>query len=180
MATQIFFSEKQRFRQIWLWVVLLSLDAFSFYAFYNQVINKHQFGNRPMSNNDLLFALVLLVVLTLLFFVLRLDTEINSDGIYVRFYPFQQTFKKYTWNEMQAAFVRQYNPIGDYGGRGIRFGFLGKGRAYNISGNKGIQIIFNDNRKLLIGTLKPEEASEALKKAGHPGTSNPSRARYSS
>ncbi|MDP4213062.1 MAG: hypothetical protein Q8926_10575 [Bacteroidota bacterium] len=167
MAAQILFSEKQRFRQIWLWVVLLSLDTFFLYATYGQVINKHPLGNHPMSNDGVLFATGLMLFLSFLFSILRLDTEIRGDGIYIRIFPFQQAFKRYAWNDIQAAFVRQYNPIAEYGGWGIRFGFLGKGRAYNMSGDKGIQIIFKDNKKLLIGTLKPEEASEALRKAGH-------------
>jgi hypothetical protein len=77
------------------------------------------------------------------------------------------TFKKYSWDKIAKSFVRQYNPIIEYGGWGLRLGLFGKNRAYNISGKEGIQLVFHDHKKLLVGTNKPEEATNALKKAGH-------------
>jgi hypothetical protein len=123
-----------------------------------------------MSNEALLIATGIMFLSSLLFYTLRLDTEINSNGIYIRFFPFHLSYKKYAWDEIEACFVREYNPIAEYGGWGIRLGLFGKGRAFNVSGNKGIQLVFKNNKKLLIGTSKPVEASEAIKKAGHPGT----------
>jgi len=38
--------------------------------------------------------------------------------------------------------------------------------AYNVSGNKGIQLVFTNGRKLLIGTKRPEEVKEILEKLG--------------
>ncbi|MCQ0110186.1 hypothetical protein JGC31_01235 [Zhouia sp. CL16] len=58
--------------------------------------------------------------------------------------------------------VIKYNPIKDYGGYGWRIGFRGKGKALNIRGNKGIQIIYKNNKKLLIGTQKPELADKTI------------------
>lgn len=55
----------------------------------------------------------------------------------------------------------------DYGGWGFRFGLFGKGRALNVSGNKGIQLVLTDGTRLLIGTNKPDEARQALQLIGH-------------
>lgn len=52
----------------------------------------------------------------------------------------------------------------DYGGWGLRLGFFGKGRAYNISGNIGMQIVFKDGKKLLIGTQKSAEIKSFLER----------------
>jgi hypothetical protein len=52
----------------------------------------------------------------------------------------------------------------EYGGWGIRMGRNNK--AYNVSGNIGIQIIFNDESKLLIGTNEPEEIANVLLRLG--------------
>jgi hypothetical protein len=54
----------------------------------------------------------------------------------------------------------------EYGGWGLRLGILGKGTAFNVSGDKGLQLEFIDNKKLLIGTKKPEELTETLNKIG--------------
>jgi hypothetical protein len=48
----------------------------------------------------------------------------------------------------------------------LRYGLSAKGKAYNVSGNQGIQLVFKDGNSLLIGTQKPNEASAALQKAG--------------
>jgi len=80
------------------------------------------------------------------------------------FFPFHLTLKKYSWDNIQRFSVRQYDPITEYGGWGFRFGFLTKGMAFNVSGNKGIQLVLKNGSRLLIGTNKPDEASETLKK----------------
>ena len=57
--------------------------------------------------------------------------------------------------------VRQYKPLSEYGGWGLRYGSSGK--AYNVSGNIGIQLHFKDGSTLLIGTNKKEEVEVVLK-----------------
>jgi len=167
MNNDILFTEQQRFRQIWVWLMLIGINGLFLYGIYQQVISGQQWGNKPMSDTGLFVALGSTVLLTILFFILRLDTEIKRDGIYVRFFPFRLSFKKYSWDKVSKSFVKQYNPIMDYGGWGIRFGLFGKGRALNVSGNKGIQIVLTDGTRLLIGTNKPDEAKQALQQVGH-------------
>ncbi|MBE9601319.1 hypothetical protein [Pedobacter sp. MC2016-24] len=67
---------------------------------------------------------------------------------------------------MTKSFVRKYSPLTEYGGWGIRFGLFGQGNAFNVSGNEGLQLEFNDHTKLLIGTKKPAELTETLNKIG--------------
>jgi hypothetical protein len=38
----------------------------------------------------------------------------------------------------------------EYGGWGIKYGKMGK--AYNVSGNRGVQLEFTDGKRLLIGS----------------------------
>ena len=67
---------------------------------------------------------------------------------------------------MSKCYVREYSPIAEYGGWGLRGGFFGKGSALNVSGNKGLQLELKNNKKILIGTNKPKELSETLSKIG--------------
>src|SRR6185437_4160602 len=115
----------------------------------------------------LLVPVIVVLLITLLFSVLRLDTEIREDGVYVRFFPLRVNFRKYPWEDIEKIFVRKYRPLLEYGGWGIRFSLSGNGRALNVSGNKGIQLVLPNNAKLLIGTNKPEEAALALSNSGH-------------
>jgi hypothetical protein len=67
---------------------------------------------------------------------------------------------------LTKSYVRQYSPIAEYGGWGLRLGLFGKGQAYNVSGDKGLQLEFTTGQRLLIGTNKPEELNTVLLSIG--------------
>jgi hypothetical protein len=166
MNNEILFTESQRFKQWWLWLILLGINGFFIYGLYEQVVAGQQFGNKPMSDTELFITCGLFFLFTILFFNFRLDTEIRSNGIYVRFFPIHFTYKYYPWSKISKLYIRQYSPIIEFGGWGIRLELFGKGKAYNISGDRGLQLIFTDNKKLLIGTNKPDELAQTLDKLG--------------
>lgn len=166
MDNEILFTERQRFRQWWLWFILLGINGLFLFGVIKQVVGGEPYGDKPMSNTGLIITTALTVFLTFLFVSFRLETIIRKDGIYVRFFPFHLKFRHYAWETLTKCYVRQYAPIAEYGGWGLRYGFMGKGKALNVSGNKGLQLEFTDNKKLLIGTNKPDELTEILKKLG--------------
>src|ERR1035437_9293924 len=155
--SETLFSEEQKFNQWWLWLILVGVNGELLYGFFKQVIGGEPFGNKPMGNTEILIAMGVIFLVTALTYNLRLETRIKKDVIYVRFFPFHLSFKHFRWERISESFVRQYNPIMEYGGWGIRFGFFGKGKAFNVSGNKRIQLIFTNVRKLLIWTNRPDE-----------------------
>jgi hypothetical protein len=166
MDKETVYTESQRFKQWRLWLILLGVNGLLFFGVFKQVIGGQQFGDKPMSNTGLLITTGLTLALIVLFINFRLETIIKKDGIYVRFFPFHLKFKHYTWESLTKSFVRQYSPLTEYGGWGLRLGLFGKGTAFNVSGNKGLQLEFINNKKLLIGTNKPEELNESLSKLG--------------
>lgn len=166
MTNEILFTERQRFKQWWLWLILLGVNAIFLFGIFKQVFAGEQFGDKPMSNTGIVIAAGLIFFLTILFVNFRLDTIIKKDGIYVRFFPFHMKFKHYAWEKLTKSYVRQYSPITEYGGWGLRLGSFGNGAAFNVSGNKGLQLEFKENKKLLIGTNRPEELKETLNKIG--------------
>jgi hypothetical protein len=153
MAPALLFSEKQQFRQWWLWLSLLLVAASPLMI-------------RSADKSLLLLSSSVFFVLALFFFMLRLETEIRTDGIYVRFFPFHTRFKRYAWTSMKACYVRQYSPLWEYGGWGLRFSLTGNGSAYNVSGTEGLQLVFLDGSRLLIGTRQPEKIKALLTKMG--------------
>ncbi|MDH4091745.1 MAG: DUF6141 family protein [Cyclobacteriaceae bacterium] len=166
MDNEILFTERQRFSQWWLWIILIGINGLFLFGVFKQLVLGQQFGSKPMSNMGLLFAWGLTLLLTILFNTFRLDTQIRKDGIYVRFFPVHLSFRHYAWDKIKKSFIRQYSPIGEYGGWGLRLGIFGSGRAFNVSGDKGLQLEFFDDRKLLIGTAKPDQLNEILTKIG--------------
>lgn len=114
---------------------------------------------------ELYWGLMVIVVtyipIFLLFLYSKLYTEISSKWIAVRFFPLQK-LKVYTWDDLEKVYVRQYKPILEYGGWGLRG--MGSNRALNVSGNWGMQLVFKNGKKLLIGTKNPAEIENVLKK----------------
>jgi hypothetical protein len=164
MVNEVLFTERQRFKQWWLWLILLGINGLFLFGVFKQVIGGQQFGDNSMSNAGLLITTGLTIALTILLVNFRLDTTIKKDGIYVRFFPFHLKFKYYNWDSLTKSFIRQYSPLSEYGGWGLRG--LSKNRALSVSGDKGLQLEFKDNKRLLIGTNKPEEITETLNKIG--------------
>tara|TARA_R110002051_G_scaffold222134_2_gene285773 strand:- start:71 stop:526 length:456 start_codon:yes stop_codon:yes gene_type:complete len=135
------------------------------YGIIQQIIYKNPMGDKPMTDAGLIFFTVSMFFLTLLIFFIKLTTKIDEKGIHYQFYPFQLSIKKIPWNELAKVGVRTYLPISEFGGWGLRGGFFfnkGKEKAVNISGNIGIQLIFKNGKKLLIGTQKKQEVESVL------------------
>lgn len=158
MHTKKIFVEVQYFRQWWIWLILLLLVADLAWSAYH-LLSANQAASE--STMTLLFGIVLPLLVVLLFVVMRLETEIREDGIYVRFFPFHLKFRKHDWREIDKMYLREYKPIREYGGWGIRG--LGKNRALNVSGNMGLQLELKSGKKLLIGTGRSDEISHILK-----------------
>lgn len=124
------------------------------------------FGESEWENVGLLIGFFMMLVISMLFFFLRLETKISEEGILVRFYPIQLKFRQYKWEDIDQIYLREYSPITEYGGWGIRYSFTGNGKALNVSGRNGLQLVFKDGRKLLIGTNKSEDLMQVLSVLG--------------
>lgn len=163
------FKEEQRFTQSWLILILIIAIIGPFcigvYGIIQQIFLKHPFGDNPMSDLGLLFFTFVMFCLSLLIFFFKLSTRIDEIGIHYQFFPVHFSLKTIPWSELKVVKVRKYLPISEFGGWGFRSGFFGnkgKEKAINISGNIGIQLVFKNGKKLLIGTQKKEEAKRVL------------------
>lgn len=168
MDQTILFSEKQRFTQWWIWLILIGINGMFVYALITQVFYDIQFGDNPMSDTGLWISFTISVLFTFFMFNLRLETIIRKEGIYVRFFPIHFKAKFISWEKVKSVNVRQYSPMKEYGGWGIKYSRLGNGRAFSVSGKSGLQLEFRDGEKLLIGTEKGEVLMTVLQKMGIP------------
>jgi hypothetical protein len=164
--SQLYFCETQRFNQPWIWALNLVMVAFFVYLIIMQLVLDKPVGNNPAP--DFLLVLLFLIPFGIiaLFYFIRLETEIRRDGIHYRFPPFIRKIRTYRWEDIKQCYVRKYNPIWEYGGWGYRVAGKKSGVACNVSGNMGIQIELKNGKKILLGTRKPEEVKEALRKSG--------------
>lgn len=110
-------------------------------------------------------GILLPVGIGLLVWFATLETEVRQDGLYIRYIPFHRHFKSFKAEELSEYHARTYRPILEYGGWGIRYGW--RGRAYNVSGNRGVQLVFRNGRRVLIGSSKPSELEAAIRSIVH-------------
>ena len=154
------FSETQRFTQWWLWAVLLVSLIIVVSAHF--VMEHTVDGNKIAFHSAISFApLVLILMIIILFAAIRLNTTIDANGISYQFSPIHIKPRTLSWDEIDRAYIRQYSPLGEYGGWGIRYTF-GNGKAYNIAGNMGLQLELKNGKKILLGTQKHDEIRELL------------------
>jgi len=156
-----FYREVQRFRQPWLWLLIAAVSGVSIWSFVQQIIMDKPFGQNPAPDvGVVIIAVIFGLAFPSLFYAINLTTEVRSDGLYVRFFPFHLKFRRIAAESLTRYEVQTYRPIRDYGGWGIRYGRGGK--AYNVSGNCGVMLELSDGGRLLIGSQKPEELANAI------------------
>lgn len=160
----VFFRETQKFRFIILWIFLFGLSGFTLYGLIQQVFLGNPFGNNPASNTGVVFIFLIFGVgFPLFFYLLTLRTEVRKDAIYYMFTPLHIRWQKIFLYDIKQYEIKKYNPFWEYGGYGIRYSFQGK--AYNVSGNIGIEFELNNGKRILIGTQDPEKFMKAINEA---------------
>ena len=144
-----------------MWGLVLFVGGIAWYGGVQQIILKKPFGNNPAPDGIMIMLWVIFGgFFPALFFALKLVTEVRSDGLYIRFFPLQFHAHKISFDEMKSFEIRRYSAIKEYGGYGIRYGKSGK--AYNISGGRGVQFEFHEGKPLLVGSQRCEEFVAAL------------------
>ena len=160
-STYCFYREVQRFRQPWLWLLIAGIFGVTVWGFVQQIVLGRPFGQNPAPDTMMMvMALVFGIAFPVLFLAGNLTVEVRSDGLYYRFFPFHWSFRRISAETLSKHEVHKYRPIRDYGGWGIRYGREGK--AYNVSGDRGVMLELSDGSRLLIGSQKPEELVNAI------------------
>ena len=144
---ELLFEERQKFTQWWLWVILLSFPIISVGRFDDNEIN--------------LYYVLIGLAIPLLFYLFELRIKVNEDGLHYQFFPFHLKFHAIKMDEIESFKAMEYSPLKEYGGWGIKYGF--KGKAYNVSGNKGVKIFLKNGSNIMFGSQNHKELAKALK-----------------
>jgi hypothetical protein len=150
---------------VWLvfGAVLLTVDGLMAWGMVTQLALGNSWGDHAMPDValGLLGGLVigLSLVLAYALAALRLVIEVREDALYVRFAPF--VTRRIPFSQIVRTEARTYSPVFEYGGWGIRW-MPGRGWAYNVSGNRGVQLELSGRKKLMLGTRRPEQLARAI------------------
>lgn len=140
------FTERQRFRQWWIWALLGGVALAMLLA-----------GPAAW------LGVAALTPIGAFVYSLRLRTEVRDDGVYYRLWPLHRSFRRIEWAEIERYEAETYHPIREFGGWGVRWA---PGRiAYTVSGNRGVRIERGEGRTVLLGSQRPEAFAEAIEAA---------------
>jgi hypothetical protein len=165
MATQqteneILFEETQTFRQPWLWALLLGIVSVAAAFFVGQMLAEPE--KVPVLLTPALMFFAVWAAALFFLYILKLDLKVDGEHVHVRFWPLMK--KHIPLADIAQYEVRTYRPILEYGGWGLRYSPWG-GTAFNVRGNRGVQLVLASGRRILIGSQMPEALAAAIARA---------------
>lgn len=155
------FREVQWMRRVvWVMVLILGITVLSWYSFIQQIILGRPFGSQPGPDWSvwLLWA-VFGLVFPAMFYIMRLVVEVRADHVYIRYYPIMR--RRIPLAQIDHVEARRYNPIGEYGGWGIKGWWLGR-ISYTVSGTRGVELTLRNGRRVMIGSRRADELATAI------------------
>jgi hypothetical protein len=162
---KILFSEVQRFSLLLIMpLVLLFLVAIGLEG--HMIFRPALVGEEPWPVWALpvsILGIAINIAVTVILIFLKLETRVETDALYLRFFPFHILYKKISFDDIALVYARTYQPLSEFGGWGIKWGSNGK--AYNVSGNRGVQLELKDGKKILIGSQYANELAAQLQEA---------------
>lgn len=163
------YFERQKVNKLFTAIIVIFaglLPIGSYVYYYYLLISKFK---EPVSSKEMslfvlsgIIVLILSIFITYLFLNLKLELKIYKDGILFRLFPFHRKFRFIPFTDIRTYGIRKYNPILEYGGWGIRYSTRRNGIAYTLSGNYGLQLELNSNKRLLIGVKSPDSVLNIL------------------
>lgn len=101
-----------------------------------------------------------LILVAAVYFLVRLRTEVRGRSLTVRLAPFGRM--TIPLKDIRSVEVIEYRPLRDFGGWGVRYGRGGK--MYNARGNRAVRLEVGSQGVVYVGSARPEDLAEALKR----------------
>ncbi|MFO7879508.1 MAG: DUF6141 family protein [Bacteroidota bacterium] len=158
------FSETQKTTNLWIILLVAVLLLISIWAIVQQNILDKPFGNNPAPDWLIWLMPVIPLLLLLIFMQSKMITFIDKNGIWFKYLPFHAKYRFYPWDEINSAYIREYKPMKEFAGYGIRTISPKGSIAYSVKENIGLQLSLQSGKRLLIGTSKPDDIQNTLEK----------------
>ncbi|MBS3946291.1 MAG: hypothetical protein KGZ42_12380 [Melioribacter sp.] len=163
------FFEEERFNQKWnlflITPVCTGFILFQLYSLYSQLVWKKPVGSDPLSDTWLIvmsfLVIPLMIFLIWLFSVTKLTVQVDSEKILIRFYPMAK--REVLINDIDSFEIKEFNPIIDFGGWGLRYSIRWKTTGYIMKGKVGVHIHLKNRKNLLISSERANELFRVLK-----------------
>lgn len=162
LSEVVLFHEEQRFRQWWVWLLVLGVAALQWWGLVQQIVLGVPWGNHPAPDWMMwLFWVLFGIGLPVFFAILKLTVEVTPEHVAIGYRPLaHQTIPLAGVERVEA---RTYRPLRDTGGYGLRG--TPRHAVYNVSGNRGVALVLRDGRTVLIGSQRAEDLALAIDSA---------------
>lgn len=152
------YKENQHLNLWWLYI-LLSVETVVVCALL--FIGKDAVSHAELKRMYYMPMLGVILPFVIIFLISRSRFEfmVNEYGISYRYWPFSR-LKTISWTQIDSAYLRKYDALGEYGGWGVkgRLWFKRKDKAYIFNDkNIGLQLEMNNGQRLLFSVSKNEE-----------------------
>ncbi len=134
--------------------------ALAWWPFIRQIIGGEPVGQNP-APDWVVWVLWLLFGLGLpfLFGRIRLVLEVTDAEVLIRYRPFSR--RAIALVDIQQIQARQYNAVKEYGGWGVK-GWSKEKMAYNLSGDRGVELTLRDGRRVMLGSQRADELAAVI------------------
>lgn len=150
-----YFHEEQRFGR-WVWAVLAIISVPVIIAAIGLA------GRDPAAVAAILVGPAVVAIITALFAMAKLVTDVDDRGVHVSFHLLWPT-RDTPLEDVQRAHATEYSPLVDYGGWGVRLSW--KGWAFNTGGTEGVLVETKSGKRIMIGSRRAKELEAAIAKA---------------
>lgn len=160
MSALILFREVQYMRRVW-WVMLLiaAMTLLVWWGFVQQILLGQPWGSNPTSDWILgLIWLIFGVAFPVAFLIMRLAVEVSADTLTIRYVPLTKRIVPLA--DIKEVEARTYKPLREFGGWGIHG--PAHHRAYNVSGNLGVEVTLRSGDIIMIGSQRASELALAI------------------
>lgn len=157
------FREEQRLTQWWIKAILLLIAGIGWWAFLAQIVYGKPWGSKPAPDGAVWIIFLLCGIgLPALILLARLVVTVHAETVRIRWIPFG--WKTIRLADIESSEARDYRPIREYGGWGIRWR-PGGGTAWNAHGTRGVQLVLTGGKRVLIGSQRADELADAIDRA---------------
>ena len=152
------FKEEQKMNRWWMFALLLfmNLTITGIFIRLGYAMIDSYLGLSLIST----FGLLTVIALSTIVVRVKLETRIDKSGIRYRLIPIIGTWRTVDFEDLKELYLRKYTPF-RYGG----WGYFTDGKeniVLNARGNMGLQLVFKNNKRLLIGTQKAPDLQKLL------------------
>lgn len=178
---EITFSERQRFSNWILWLILLSISVAAWFWFIGSVVLQTSSELAAGENLTPAWFIVLVwvilgVAVPVFVYMLRFDLKIENAEIKLQYFPFHMKPKVLQIKQIQNYKIVRFDALGDYGGWGVRKKKNTIG--YITASGRGVIVLLEDNMQLTLGTDQPKDlyiAIDKIHKLLYPGKTRVSK-----